>query len=128
VELREIEIFLVLAEELHFGRTAERLYLSQARVSQTIRALEASVGGRLDAGDDDQTCRQVLAERGVAGEIVCGRLLRRPGRSWSRVAARAAGPPWPGSPCGLADGRSGSDREAVRWVHQVPFSYSEANR
>jgi DNA-binding transcriptional LysR family regulator len=39
VELREIEIFLVLAEELHFGRTAERLYLSQSRVSQTIRAV-----------------------------------------------------------------------------------------
>jgi len=47
VELREIEIFLVLAEELHFGRTAGRLYLSQSRVSQTIGALEARVGGRL---------------------------------------------------------------------------------
>jgi DNA-binding transcriptional LysR family regulator len=47
VELREIEIFLALAEELHFGRTAERLYLSQARVSQAIRALERFVGGRL---------------------------------------------------------------------------------
>jgi DNA-binding transcriptional LysR family regulator len=47
VELREIEIFLVLAEELHFGRTAERLYLSQSRVSQTIGALEGRVGGRL---------------------------------------------------------------------------------
>jgi DNA-binding transcriptional LysR family regulator len=47
VELREIETFLVLAEELHFGRTAERLYLSQSRVSQTIRSMEASLGGRL---------------------------------------------------------------------------------
>lgn len=47
VELREIEIFLVLAEELHFGRTAERLYLSQSRVSQTIRSMEASLGGSL---------------------------------------------------------------------------------
>jgi DNA-binding transcriptional LysR family regulator len=47
VELREIETFLVLAEELHFGRTAERLYVSQSRVSQTIRAMEARVGGRL---------------------------------------------------------------------------------
>ncbi|MFI6603210.1 LysR family transcriptional regulator [Nonomuraea sp. NPDC050536] len=37
MELREIEIFLTLAEELHFGRAAERMYLSQSRVSQTIR-------------------------------------------------------------------------------------------
>jgi DNA-binding transcriptional LysR family regulator len=47
VELRELEIFLVLAEELHFGRTAERLYLSQPRISQTVRALEDRVGGKL---------------------------------------------------------------------------------
>jgi hypothetical protein len=33
MELRDIEIFLTLAEELHFGRTAERLHVSQARVS-----------------------------------------------------------------------------------------------
>lgn len=55
MELREIEIFLVLAEELHFGRTAERLYVSQSRVSQTIRALESRVGGRLF----ERTTRQV---------------------------------------------------------------------
>lgn len=55
MELREIETFLVLAEELHFGRTAERLYVSQSRVSQTIRGLETSVGGRLF----DRTSRQV---------------------------------------------------------------------
>lgn len=47
MELRELEVFLVLGEELHFGRTAERLYLSQSRVSQTIRALEERIGGRL---------------------------------------------------------------------------------
>ena len=47
VELRELEIFLVLAEELHFGRTAERLYLTQPRISQTIRALEERIGGKL---------------------------------------------------------------------------------
>jgi DNA-binding transcriptional LysR family regulator len=47
VELREIRTFLVLAEELHFGRTAERLLVTPSRVSQTIRTLEARVGGRL---------------------------------------------------------------------------------
>lgn len=44
MERREIEIFLVLAEELHFGRTAQRLFVSQARVSQTIAALERRFG------------------------------------------------------------------------------------
>lgn len=47
IELRDIEIFLTLSAELHFGRTAERLYLSQARVSQVIRKLEDQVGGKL---------------------------------------------------------------------------------
>ncbi|MEU4331597.1 helix-turn-helix domain-containing protein [Nonomuraea dietziae] len=37
MELRDIEIFLTLADLLHFGRTAERLYVSVARVSQAIR-------------------------------------------------------------------------------------------
>lgn len=47
VELRDIEIFLALAEELHFGRTAERLHVSQARVSQAIKAQERRIGGML---------------------------------------------------------------------------------
>ncbi|MBB5873712.1 DNA-binding transcriptional LysR family regulator [Allocatelliglobosispora scoriae] len=47
VELRDIEIFLTLAEELHFGRTAERLHVSQARVSQSIRQQERRIGGAL---------------------------------------------------------------------------------
>ncbi|MFC7220894.1 LysR family transcriptional regulator [Streptomyces polyrhachis] len=37
MERREIEVFLTLAEELHFGRTAERLGVSGARVSQTVK-------------------------------------------------------------------------------------------
>lgn len=47
VEIRELECFLVLADELHFGRTGERLYVSQGRVSQLIRALEQRIGARL---------------------------------------------------------------------------------
>ncbi|WP_225100200.1 LysR family transcriptional regulator [Streptomyces sp. CoH27] len=47
MELTEIEAFLALAEELHFGRTAERLRLSQSRVSQLIRSLERRVGAPL---------------------------------------------------------------------------------
>ena len=44
VELREIRVFLTLAEELHFGRTADRLGLTQSRVSQSLRALERKLG------------------------------------------------------------------------------------
>jgi DNA-binding transcriptional LysR family regulator len=47
IELRELRIFLTLAEELHFARTAERLNLSQSRVSQAIRTLETKTGGAL---------------------------------------------------------------------------------
>ena len=47
VELRDIEIFLTLAEELHFGRTAERLRVSQARVSQAIKLQERRIGAAL---------------------------------------------------------------------------------
>jgi len=47
LERHEIECFLTLAEELHFGRTAERLRLSQARVSQTIKKLERRIGAPL---------------------------------------------------------------------------------
>ncbi len=45
--LAQAEAFLTLAEELHFGRTAERLFLSQTRVSRLIAALEVEIGGLL---------------------------------------------------------------------------------
>ncbi|MDR8412492.1 LysR family transcriptional regulator [Nonomuraea sp. 3-1Str] len=53
--MREIEIFLTLAEELHFSRTAERLGISPARVSQSIKKQERRVGALLF----DRTTRAV---------------------------------------------------------------------
>jgi DNA-binding transcriptional LysR family regulator len=47
VDLREIRVFLTLAEELHFGRTGERLQITSSRVSQVLQDLETKLGGQL---------------------------------------------------------------------------------
>ena len=47
VELAEIRAFLVVSDELHFGRAAERLLLTPSRVSQIIRKLETKLGAGL---------------------------------------------------------------------------------
>jgi DNA-binding transcriptional LysR family regulator len=61
-DLREIRVLLTLTEELHFGRTAGRLGVTHARVSQIIRTLEARIGCRLF----DRTSRTVrLTPAGV---------------------------------------------------------------
>ncbi|GAA3450905.1 LysR family transcriptional regulator [Dactylosporangium matsuzakiense] len=55
MERHELETFLVLAEELHFGRAAIRLGRTTARVSQIIRVLERRIGAPLF----DRTSRRV---------------------------------------------------------------------
>jgi DNA-binding transcriptional LysR family regulator len=63
VEMRHLRAFVALAEELHFGRASQRLYLTQPALSQTLRQLEASVGGRLV----ERTTRSVaLTANGLA--------------------------------------------------------------
>ena len=44
VELADLRLFVVLAEELHFGRAAARLHLSQPGLSYRVKALERALG------------------------------------------------------------------------------------
>jgi DNA-binding transcriptional LysR family regulator len=47
MNIRHLEFFVVLAEELHFRRSAERLGITQAPLSLAIQSLEAELGARL---------------------------------------------------------------------------------
>ncbi|GAB3152917.1 LysR family transcriptional regulator [Micromonospora sonneratiae] len=93
LERHEVETFLTLAGELHFGRTAERLRVTTGRVSHVIKKLERRIGaplfertsrvvhltsiGRRLADDltplvaqmDAAVRRAVDAGRGIAGEL-----------------------------------------------------------
>jgi DNA-binding transcriptional LysR family regulator len=110
LERHELDAFVILAEELHFGRTAERLGVSTTRISQTIRKLERRVGVPLfdrtsrrvaltAAGrqlhDDIQPAwaqiaaglrRAVEAGRGMTGELLVGFVGAAGGQLMLRVS------------------------------------------
>jgi epsilon-lactone hydrolase len=70
IELRHLRAFVAVAEELNFGRAAERLYLSQPALSRQIRALERLVGCELLR----RTTHRV--ELTIAGEALLDRARR----------------------------------------------------
>ncbi|MFC0540782.1 LysR family transcriptional regulator [Kutzneria chonburiensis] len=78
LEVRQLRYFVAVAEELHFGRAAERLGMAQPPLSRAIRELERQLGVQLLV----RTTRQVSLTR--AGEV-----LLRDGRAALDAVAAA---------------------------------------
>jgi DNA-binding transcriptional LysR family regulator len=85
VTLRQIEAFLAVADERHFGRAAERLHVSPPWLSQTIKDLERALGVELLT----RTTRSVvLTEAGVILASMAGRAVRDLETALASVAGR----------------------------------------
>lgn len=85
IDLRQFRYFLMLAEELHFGRAAQRLHMSQPPLSRQIRQLEDMLGVSLF--ERDRTGVRLT----VAGQALVPHARRTVAQAETAInAARAA--------------------------------------
>lgn len=88
IELRPLRQFVALAEELHFGRAAARLHMTQPPLTQAIQQLERTLGAPLF----ERTQRRVaLAPAGAALLPLVRRLLQQADELPRQAQAAAAG-------------------------------------
>lgn len=85
-ELRALRQFLVLAEELHFGRAAQRLHMTQPPLSLAVQQLEARLGARLF----DRSQRAVALSAAGAALVPVVRRLLQDAEDLPRLAQAAA--------------------------------------
>jgi DNA-binding transcriptional LysR family regulator len=137
MELRHLRSFVAVAEELHFGRAAERLHIAQSPLSQQIQRLERQVGAMLfernrrkveltDAGNAMLThAREALAQADLAETAARAAAAGRAGTLRIGFLGSAAlailpriVPPWrasaPDATLELVEGSSG---EHIRALH-----------
>ena len=125
LDLRLVRYFVAVADELHFGRAAARLYVSQPALSKQIRKLESQLGEPLLVRDSRHVTLTARGERFYedARELLAmAERLQRPvrpeGSGWrtsssSRPAATCATPSPDSFPASAdARARHGQQRSA----------------
>jgi DNA-binding transcriptional LysR family regulator len=88
IKLHYLRYFVVLAEELHFGRAAKRLAITQPPLSAALKSLEATLGVRLLERDSKQV---LITPAGAAFYTDAMRILDSIGRAAETTRAIAEG-------------------------------------